>query len=198
MCEKDLKMVASIYSGLVLQRFGLGRRYSNNRKTVSPSDEKSYYHIPLKAVEDNKIDLNLLETIKVEKEVNKRYLLKNGDIIMKLSPPFSAAMINFDCENLIGSSPFAIIRTSENIDPMYMTYVLNGKNVRKQLNRLVEGGTLAIIKINYLNQVKIPYRNLEDQIKYAKLLSLLSKRKNLRMKTVELEDSIIEKIISEL
>ena len=198
MKEIKLEEVTQISSGLVLQRFGLDRKYSKMQKKKTNTNGKMYYHITLKAVDDNKIDLNLLETIKVEKKVNERYLLKKGDIIMKLSPPFSAAVIEFNCKNLIGSSHFAIIRVKDKFDPEYLTYILNGKYVQKQLNRLVEGGILSIIKINYLNEVKIRLRDKSEQLKYAKFFSLLSKRRDLKIRAMELEDVLIENVISNL
>jgi len=198
MKEIKLEEVAQISSGLVLQRFGLDRKYSKVPKKQISTNGKMYYHVTLKAVDDNKIDLNLLETIKIEKEMNERYLLKKGDIIMKLSPPFSAAVIDFNCKNLLGSSHFAIIRVKDKFDPEYLSYILNGKYVQKQLNRIVEGGILSIIKINYLNEVKIRLMDKSEQLKYAKFFSLLSKRRELKMRVMELEDVIIENLISDL
>jgi len=192
-----LGRIAEISSGMVVQRFTPKR--GDEAASEGFEGQREYYHTTLKSLEDNNINPNLFESIEVAKMINQRYLLRKGDIIMKLSPPFSAAVIDFDCENLIGSSHIAIIRLNNDLfDPHYLTYILNGKHVRKQLSRLIEGGSLAIIKISYLNELKIRARIKDEQVKYAKLLSLLKKRKQLKMRIIEIEDEIIKDIISEL
>jgi len=191
----ELEKAAEISSGLVVQRF-------TNRKGLKVEDEpaakKLYYYTTLKSVEDNKIDLSLLERVELEKEVKPNYLLRKGDIIMKLSSPFSAARVDFECENLLVSSHFAVIRVKDNFDPKYLSFILNGRYVRNQLNRLVEGGMLSIIKISYLKKVKIRFRNKDEQQKYGKLLSLLLRRNELKKRELELEELIMEDILSNL
>lgn len=199
MKEVKLEKIAEISSGLVLRRFSLNKRYLKMpQKQIPSTDGKQYHYTTLKSMDDNKIDLNLLETTKVEKRINDHYLLKKGDIIMKLSSPFSAAVIKFDCENLLCSSHFAIIRTIDEFDPEYLSFILNGKYVRKQLHKLTEGDRLPIIKINYLNKVKIRFRDRNEQIKYANILSLFLKRRELQNRKMTLEKMLVESILSDL
>ncbi|MCZ3367266.1 MULTISPECIES: hypothetical protein [Methanobacterium] len=186
--EINLSDAAEISSGLTLARF--------KAKKISNAEEiKNYYHITLKSVEDNKIDLNLLEPLKANRGIEEHYLLKKGDIVIKLSPPYNAAMVDFNCENIVVPPNFAIIRSKGDFDPEYLAFVLNGSFVRLQLNRLVEGGALSIIKKSSLNQIRIRTRDMQEQVKYAKLLSLLSKRKELKLRIIELEDLLKENIL---
>ncbi len=78
---------------------------------------------------------------------------------MKLAPPYSAALVDFPCENIVATSNFAIIRKIEHFDPQYLAFVLNSKDVRRQIQRYVEGTALAIIKISYLKELKIKHIN---------------------------------------
>lgn len=196
MTEIKIGKIAETSLGMVVQRFTPNKRHYGDSKGAVIG--KEYYQTTLKSLDDNKIDPNLFETIEVEKDINNRYLLKKGDIIMKISPPFSAAVIDFNCENLIGSSHFAIIRVNEEFDSEYLSFILNGKHVRRQLMRLIEGGSLSIIKISYLNEVKIRTRDKSEQKRYAKLFSLLMKRKELKTRVIEIEDEIIRDLISRL
>lgn len=188
MKEINLSDATEISSGLTLNRF-------KSKDNSIAEETRNYYHITLKSVEDNKIDLNLLEDLKTDRNIEERYLLKKGDIVIKLSPPYNAAMVEFNLSNIVVPHNFAIIRPKGEFDPEYLTYILNGSYVRHQLNRLVEGGTLSIIKKSSLNQVKIRKRDMNEQIKYAKLLSLYSKRKELKIRIIELEDLLKENIL---
>jgi restriction endonuclease S subunit len=186
--EVKLEEVAEISSGLVLNRFS-----SDQEK-----EGEEYLYITLKSVEDNKINLELLECMNMERKVQERYILHKGDIIMKLAPPFSAALIDFDLPNLIAPSNFAIIRIKKDFDAEYLSFILNGKLIRRQLNRLVEGTILTIIKISYLNELKIKQRDKKEQIKYAKLLSLFLKRRELKKRILKLEEQLMNNILSNL
>lgn len=64
--------------------------------------------------------------------------------------------------------------------------------------RLIEGGSLSIIKISYLNEIEIRTRDKAEQKRYAKLFSLLMKRKELKTRVIEIEDEIIRDLISRL
>jgi len=186
--DVKLEKVAEISSGLVLNRF-----ISDQKK-----EGEEYLYITLKSVEDNKINLELLEYMNMGRKVQERYILHKGDIIMKLAPPFSAALIDFELPNLIAPSNFAIIRIKKDFDAEYLSFILNGKIIRRQLNRLVEGTILTIIKISYLNELKIKQRDKKEQIKYAKLLSLLLKRRELKKRILELEEQLMNNILSNL
>lgn len=186
--EVNLSDIVEVSSGLTLSRF-------KSKDDENVPETMSYYHITLKSVEDNKIDLNMLDAIKTDRGVDKHYLLKKGDIIIKLSPPYSAAMINFDLNNLLAANNFAILRSKGEYDPEYLTHILNGSHVRNQMNRLVQGTTLPVIQKSSLNQIKIRKREMKEQIKYAKLLSLLFKRKELKIRTIELEEKLRENIL---
>ncbi|TMS41099.1 MAG: hypothetical protein FGO69_09340 [Methanobacterium sp.] len=192
-----LEKIAEIYSGLVLQRFGKSQRSKktpHDQSTVS----KKHDHLTLKSVTDNKIDINLLESVVVDRRINDKYLLKKGDIVMKLASPYSAAVINFECESLIAPANFAIIRTEDEFDPVYLSFVLNGEYVRRQLAKFVAGVTLPTIKIKDLKTIEIKIRPKTEQIKYGELFSLVFKRRELLYKRLELEKLIIDDILAEL
>jgi len=188
----NLKDAAEITSGLVINRFTRQKKSSFLNKPLK------YYQITIKSVQDNKINLELLEEFESSKKIDERYLLKKGDVLMKLTPPYSAAMVDFHRENIVFPQNFAVLRTKENFDPEYLSHILNSKNIQIQLQRLVEGGTLPIVKISSLKEVKINPVPLNLQYKYGKLFSLLFKRRELKKRNIELEDLLVEDILSNL
>jgi restriction endonuclease S subunit len=183
---------ANISSGLVINR------YTKLNKVSLLKNPYIYYHITLKSVENNNIDLDLLEKIESKREIDDRYFLKKGDIIIKLTPPYNAALVDFEYEHVIVPQNFAIIRTNENFDSEYLSYILNSKNIQNQLLRHAEGGSVPIIKINSLNEVKIRSINMDMQVKYAKLFRLISHRNCLKKRNIELEGLLTENILSNL
>lgn len=185
MQETKLKKASHILSGAVLNRYSRVKDYPNTLK---------YSYITMKSIEDNRIYPEFFETQHTTRKVDEKYLLKKGDVVMKLAPPYSAALIDFNSENLVAPSNFAIIRTAGELDPGYLSFILNAPHVRRQLHRLVEGSSLAVIKINHLNDVKLKVRAKDEQILYAKLFSLLLKRRELKMRIIELEDKITDSL----
>ncbi|WP_042703845.1 hypothetical protein [Methanobrevibacter arboriphilus] len=173
----NLRDIANISSGLVLNRFDLSKSIksnkfnesiiSNNFNESSFDDLNSsefsdrnqnsfkYYYIPQKSVFDNNIDSNTFETIVTNKKVENKYLAHYKDIIIKLTPPYNAAVVDFKRNDVIVPSNFAIIRVKDEFISVFLAYVLNGPNVKKQLRRLVEGTNIPIIKINNLKDIKI-------------------------------------------
>ncbi len=219
----NLRDIANISSGLVLNRFDLSKSIksiksnnfnesiiSNNFNESSFDDLNSsefsdrnqnsfkYYYIPQKSVFDNNIDSNTFETIVTNKKVENKYLAHYKDIIIKLTPPYNAAVVDFKRNDVIVPSNFAIIRVKDEFISVFLAYVLNGPNVKKQLRRLVEGSNIPIIKINNLKDIKIKKRSSYKQIEYAKLFYLLDIRKELLLRKIELEDKLKDNILSKL
>ena len=64
--------------------------------------------------------------------------------------------------------------------------------------RRVEGGSIPIIKIKSLNEVKIRQINLDMQVQYANLFRLISHRNCLKKRNIELEGLLTENILSNL
>ena len=188
--EVKLKSIANLSSGLVINRI-------DSLKSIDDNSNK-YYYISQKSVYENYIDEGRFEPVFAEKTIENRYLARNNDIIMKLTPPYTVAMIDFNRNNLIIPSSFAIIRARDEFIPMYLAYVLNGKSVRQQLKRLVEGTNIPVIKINNLNNVKIKKVSKYKQIKYSKLFYLLDYRRRLLDTKRKLEESLKEGILSKL
>lgn len=199
MKEIKLGRVAEISSGLVLKRFSKTKKSSDApSKENLDKNKQNYYQLTIKSVANNKIDLSHLELLKIDRNIDDKYLLKKGDVVMKLTQPYSAAVINFECKNLVASHNFAVIRTNEEINPEYLSFVLNGKNTKNQLLRLVEGTTLPVIKIKYLKGLKIRQRSLKEQKKYALLSSLLENRLKLKNRHLEIEKQITDDFLASM
>ena len=187
--EIRLHEIANISSGLVINRI-------NNYKSIN--NVNKYYSISQKSVHENFIDEERFEAIFTDKAIENKYLAKYNDIIMKLSPPYNVAMIDFKRNDVIIPSNFAIIRIKKEFIPRFLAYILNGDRLKRQLNRLVEGTNVPVIKISNLNNVKINKWNEDKQIKYSRLFYLLDNRRKLLNRKKELEETLKKDILSKL
>lgn len=186
--------MAEVHSGIFTKRY-----YTKNPKNHY-SQLNEYKIISNKSVEGNYINENLFETFLTDKKIDSKYIAKYNDIIMKLSPPYNVAIIDFDKENVLVPLNFAIIRLNESTEfsPIYLSYLLNGYNVKKQLNRLVEGSGIQVMKINHVKEIKVRKIAISKQKKFSKLFLLLNKRKKLMKRKFEIEDILSENIINQL
>jgi len=186
-----LKDIADISSGLVLSRL-------KSAKSVDTNIDKKYYYIPQKALSYNYLDDSKFEPLFLDEIIEKRYLARCKDIIMKLTPPYDAAIIDFQREDVLIPSNFAIIRTKNDFISVFLYYILNGNNVRKQIKRLVEGSNIPVIKINHLRDIQIKNVNRYKQIKYSQLFNLLDYRSELLDRKREIEETLKNDILSKL
>jgi hypothetical protein len=190
--EIKLKTIANISSGLVLARV------DSSQSDSFDDNIKKYYYISQKSVKDNYIEDNEFEPIYTNKNIEKRYLAQYKDIIMKLTQPYNAAVIDFQRDDVIVPSNFAIIRIKEDYVSVFLAYILNGEDVRRQLKRLVEGSNIPVIKINSLKNINIKKVSKHKQIEYSKLFYLIDYRRKLLDRARELEDNLRKDILSKL
>ncbi|MDR3291959.1 MAG: hypothetical protein LBT10_07435 [Methanobrevibacter sp.] len=181
MNEKKLKDIAEIFTGMVVKRF------ERNESLNDDEIEEEYYYMTLNNLKDNNIDLNNLEPIKPNKIVNK-YLLQQNDIIIKLSSPYSVALVDFrdkslekfKDKNIFLSSNFAVLRDLSYFNPKYLSFILNTNNTKKQIYKYETKTPIQTISIKDLKEIKISYIDIKKQEKYGELLSLLHKRQVLK------------------
>ncbi|WP_409199831.1 hypothetical protein [Methanobrevibacter sp. DSM 116169] len=184
-----LTEIANIYSGLFTKRIEL----------KSPNKSFKYLTIPNKALNDNYINPNEFETLYSDKKIDEKYIAQYNDIIMKLSPPYNVAIINFKEDNVVVPLNCGIIRVNNhNYIPIFLSYILNSNKIKKQLSRLVEGSGIKIMKIQQVKDIKIKKIPLKTQKKYEKLFVLLNKKKKLLERKLELEEQFTKNIINNL
>ncbi|MDR3223203.1 MAG: hypothetical protein LBT66_05670 [Methanobrevibacter sp.] len=192
MNEKKLKDIAEIFTGMVVKRF---------EKNESLNDEikEEYYYMTLNNLRDNNLDLNNLESIKPNKIVNK-YLLQQNDIIIKLSSPYSVALVDFrdvslkkfKDKNIFISSNFAVLRNLSYFNPKYLSFILNTNNIKKQIYKYETKASIQTISIKDLKEIKITYTNIKKQEMYGEMLSLLHKRQVLKEEIMKYELKLSE------
>ena len=99
-------------------------------------------------------------------KIDDKYLARTGDIVIRLSTPFTAAVIDQDSQGAIITSLFAILRlTTHEVIPDYVAMYLNSVVMKKQYLKDASGSALQMIKTSAINEysIKIPTVNKQRQ-----------------------------------
>lgn len=163
--ELKLNDTADIKTGLVL-----------NRKKANMSEISKFYYdvVSLKSFNENGIYEHIFADKFISNEqIKEDYLVKQGDILLRLREPNFAIYIDKEYKNLIYSSLVVRIKLYDNrLDANFLTYYLNSNIVKKALHCEVSGTTIPMIKVSDINDIRIPIINLDKQKNIAKYLKL--------------------------
>ena len=161
-----LEDAALIRSGLVL-----------SRKKAKREEGVCYPLITLRSIEINgEINRASLENYVAEQSLNEAYLTRTGDIVVRLSYPYTAVLIDESTADMVISSNFVVIRVNEQIFlPEYLVWLLNTEEVRRNAYDNATSNMLGTVKAKYYADFEIEPIPLTDQRKIAKLHALAQK-----------------------
>lgn len=186
--------VAEVMVGLVLKR----------KEAELIQTKKSFYKaLTLRSINpEGWIDQALLDDFESGERLPDRYLGLEGDVIIKLTPPYTAVAIDKLLNRCVIPSQFAIIRCNQTLlDSEYLAIVLNTDKVKKSIAIGSTGVTVPMVKTGTLREIEIPLPTLEKQRKYADIARLIVQERHLLNELVSTKEkynqSIIEKIITE-
>lgn len=160
-----LNNIAEIKTGLVL----------NRKKADMSKEQKLYYSVvSLKSFnEDAVYDNTFADEFISNEQIKEDYLLKQGDILLRLREPNFAVYIDKEYENLIFSSLMVRVKIQDNrFDRHFIAHYLNSNTVKKALATELSGTTIPMIKVADVNEIKIPLINLDKQKKIVEYLRL--------------------------
>ncbi len=162
-----LDEAAVINTGLVTAR--------KQAKRVSESIIQ-YRLLNLKAINHKGfIEDSLLDDFETLEEIKPTYITQVGDIVVRLTFPFTAVLIDEMHTGMIIPSHFVVIRTNtRKIIPEYLFWLLNTEKVRQQLQQNVNSTMIGTVKPMSYASLNIQPITLEEQRKIADIY-LLSK-----------------------
>ncbi len=163
-----LDEVAVINTGLVTAR--------KQARGVSDSIIQ-YKLLNLKAINSKGfIEDSLLDDFETLEEIKPIYITRMGDIVVRLTFPFTAVLIDEMHTGMIVPSHFVVIRTNaKKIIPEYLFWLLNTEKVRQQLQQNISSTMIGTVKPMTYAALNIQQITLEEQKKIADIY-LLSKK----------------------
>ena len=158
-----LSEIASVRTGLVLSR--------KEAKTTNAVHE--YHQLNLKAVTDNgTICLEDTTCFRAAEALPSNYLTQAGDVIVKLSEPYTAAYITDAYAGLVIPSHFVVIRTDpRKVLPQYIAWYLNKDRIKKAYS-MTRVGVLKQIKPTTIAETEIRLPSLERQKQVIELYEM--------------------------
>lgn len=158
--------VAAVRSGLVL-----------SRKQSQMPTEYRYPLLTLRSIRaDGLIDLVEVDSYSSIEPLDPEYVSHEEDIIIRLSSPYTAVLIDEETSGIVISSNFVIIRADRNlILPEYLFWLLNTKHLKRQIFENTSSNMLGAIKPSYFNDIETHSLAITDQAKIAAMNQLARK-----------------------
>ena len=155
-----LGSVAQVRSGLVLAR-----------KQARGRTEYRYPLLNLKCIHPNGyIDTALCEMFDSVEYLNPEYLTHNGDVVIRLTVPYTAVLITDELEGYVIPSSFVVVRTDRSIVlPEYLLWLLNSQQVKQRIYESAVSNMLGAVKPRYFAEYELEELPISRQRMIAEL-----------------------------
>lgn len=155
--------IATVRSGLVLSR----------KQSREPSDIQ-YPLLNLRSVQEGGyIDLAEADVFDATEYLSPEYVSQIGDVVVRLSTPYTAVLIDQSTAGMVISSNFVIIRTDRReLLPEYLFWLLNTPDVKRSIYENTSGNMLGAIKAKFFAEFEIAPLPISDQQKIAAMNTL--------------------------
>jgi len=153
---KLLSEIAQVRTGLVLAR-----------KKAEEHDENAvrYPLLSMKSIKDNgMVDPAVLETFYATGTLNEEYVTHEGDIIVRLTAPFTAAEVGANAEGIVVPTNFAIIRIkNKTLEPGYLVWYLNTSGVKRDIASQTTGHAVVAIRPHFFSNLQVTIPDMKKQ-----------------------------------
>lgn len=183
--------IADIITGLVVKRKEAAKGYDLYSE---------YKLLTLKSINQNGwfIEENL-EKFKSLEEIDQKYLTSAGDVIVRMSYPYTSISISKKQENMVVPSLFVIVRTTnKSLLPEYISLYLNSDKMKKQYSKESSGSVIQTLKTSSFKNLEIPFLELNFQEKAIQLNDLMKKEKILLLELMEQKELLNNSIMTQI
>lgn len=169
-----LEDIATIRTGVVATR----KKADNTDSVV-----REYNLLNLKcAAPDGYLDTQYAEVFPANELLKSEFLTQMDDIIVRLSTPYTAILINKEewCDYLVPSH-FAIIRVDKTVaEPEYILWLLKRDSTKQQILQNISGsGAFGTINSRFFNTLTVRNLPLEKQRVIGQMQILAEKEQEL-------------------
>ncbi|WP_099363594.1 restriction endonuclease subunit S [Fredinandcohnia onubensis] len=187
----QLGEIAQIKTGLVLSR----------KKAEIEYDVKATYKLlSLKNIsEDGLIVNDSFDDFDSDDYLDDHYFTEEGDVLMRLSQPYTAVYIGKDHAGLLVPSYFAIIKVNETmVLSQYVAWYLNTMNVKKELERSQAGSRIPSTNQHTIRNIPIILSPISKQKVLIEFYRLHQKEKMLYKKMIEEKELLFEGVTQQI
>ena len=178
----------------------IGMVLSRKKAKKSVSSEYRYKLLTLKSVTEwGEIEKLALEEFISDSEIESSYLTQMGDVIVRLTEPYSAIYIESDNEELLVPSNFAIIRNQQGkYSAEFIQCYFNANQGKNIIRRMAAGSALSAISISNLKEIEIEQYSKEQQEKFVVVNKLFLQEKKLFERLIKERDKQLQGINQEI
>ncbi|MCL2254577.1 MAG: restriction endonuclease subunit S [Lachnospiraceae bacterium] len=172
----------------------LSRKIADSEKATH-----TYTALSLKAFnDDGTINLEVAEPFCTTEPLKPEYFTRVGDVLIRLSAPYTAAVITEEYQNLLVSQHFSILRCTDGmINPQFLRWWLS--NNRKRFYKSASGSTfLGTISTGYIGDLEFSPPSLEKQQAVGELLELAAREKELLLQLSVSKEKLINAIVIQI
>ena len=132
-------------------------------------------------------------------ELADKQLLSVGDILVKRLNPSFVHVVTLESVGMVASQNILVVRPGAEIDPDYLGYLLEQKDILGQVEH-VTGSTTAIkaVSVKKLAGITIPVISLAEQRKVGAIWKLSRKRKQLLNEYMTESDRLVSLLASQI
>ena len=147
-------------------------------------------------------DTGVMDTVEQQKrsdEISDKQRLAIGDILVKRLNPSFVHVVALESVGMVASQNLLVVRPSAEIDPYYLGYLLEQKEVLGQVEH-VTGSAAAIkaISVKKLAAITIPIISIAEQRKVGQIWKLSRKRKELLNEYMAENDRLVSMLASKI
>lgn len=156
--------------------------------------------LTLKSFEqDGWLNVEELEEFESNEMLDDKYLTQEGDVIVRLSYPNTAIVIDKDHIGLLIPSLFTVIRLETDIlIPEYLSIYLNSDKMKRYYAKRLIGSAIQIIKTSMLRDVVVMFPDINQQKKVVEINKLILKEKKLLSQLIEEKNKYHKAIINKM
>lgn len=160
--------LVTVRSGLVLSR-----KQARKDKPV----KMRYPALSFRAIHPNGyIDMEQLDVYNAAEKLSPEYLTQVGDVIIRLTSPYTAVLIDEVSAGIVVSSNFVIIRANHSrLLPGYLVWLINTPKIKKAIYENTSSNMLGAINAKFFSEFEIPPLSILQQQKISELYLLAKK-----------------------
>ena len=162
--------IATVRSGLVLSR----------KQAREPSDIR-YPLLNLRSINPGGyIEADQLDVFVAAEYLSPEYLSQIGDVIVRLTAPYTAILVDKVTAGMVISSNFVIIRADRReLLPEYLFWLINTPKVKRSIYENTSSNMLGAIKAKYFSDFEVPSLPIAKQQQIAVMNELALKETKL-------------------
>ena len=178
--------IASVRSGLVL-----------SRKLARENPVQRYRLLNLRSITpEGYIDMNETDVFDAKEMLPGEYLSQVGDIVIRLSAPYTAVLIDEETEGMVVSSNFVIVRTDPQVLlPEYLYWLLNTPEVKHRMFESSSSNMLGAVKPKFFADYEITPLPIPEQQKIAAIHALTKAESKLLRQLANAKEQYYEAIL---